>query len=172
MTTTCVRPIVPDDNDALARIWYEGWHEAHAHHVPRELVVLRTLPSFSDRIADMGDRMRVAGSAGAPVGLCAIRDGELDQLFVARAARGTGNAAALLANGEARLASSGVRRAFLLCVPQNIRAARFYARHDWVNMGECDEPVFTADGPFPLRVLRFEKTLALPKNSEESALCP
>ena len=30
----------------LARVWYDGWHEAHAQIVPTELTRLRTIESF------------------------------------------------------------------------------------------------------------------------------
>ena len=34
----------------LARIWYDGWHDAHAQIVPAELTRLRTLESFRDSL--------------------------------------------------------------------------------------------------------------------------
>src|SRR6185295_10243225 len=36
--------------DQLARIWYEGWHDAHAQIVPPELARLRSLVSFRPRL--------------------------------------------------------------------------------------------------------------------------
>jgi GNAT superfamily N-acetyltransferase len=147
------------DLDPLARLWHAGWHEAHAAIVPASLTRLRTLPAFRDRLAGMGGDMRAAGPEGAPLGFCAIKGDELYQLFVASEARGTGLSAALLEDGEKRLAARGVRRAFLLCANGNDRAARFYERAGWENLGLRREAVDTADGPFAFDLLRFEKTL-------------
>ncbi len=149
----------PADLDPLARLWHDGWREAHLAHVPPELSAKRTLQSFRSRLEGFGENLRTAGPIGAPLGFCAIRDDELDQLFVAREARGTGLAATLLADGEARLKAQGFRRPHLLCVIQNTRAARFYERHGWENMGISHEAVQTEDGPFAFDVLRFEKSL-------------
>ncbi len=154
-----IRPARPGDMDPLARLWLEGWTEAHAAHVPPELTAKRPLESFRSRLDGFGDLLRTAGPEGAPLGLCAIKDDELDQIFVSSEARGTGLAGALLADGEARLAANGVTRAHLLCVIENTRAARFYEKHGWENTGPSLEAVFTDDGPFEFTVLRFEKTL-------------
>lgn len=154
-------PRLPElpDFEPLARLWHDGWREAHLQHVPAELTAKRTLESFRHRLHGFGHGLRVAGPVGAPLGFCAIRDDELDQLFVAPQARGSGLAAGLLADGEKRLAAQGITRAHLLCVIENHRAARFYARHGWTNMGVSVEAVQTEDGPFRFELLRFEKNL-------------
>jgi hypothetical protein len=36
--------------DHLARIWYDGWQDAHAEILPAELKRLRTLESFRHRL--------------------------------------------------------------------------------------------------------------------------
>ena len=156
---TTIRPATKADLDPLAQLWLDGWTEAHAAHVPPELTAQRPLDSFRRRLDGYGDRLRTAGPLGAPLGLCTISNDELDQIFVSDAARGTGLAAALLADGEARLAAGGVSHAHLLCVIENTRAARFYEKHGWENTGPSLESVFTDDGPFEFTVLRFEKTL-------------
>ena len=153
------RLALPADLDPLARLWHDGWREAHLAHVPHELTAKRTLRSFRNRLAAFGEDLRTAGPAGAPLGFCAIREDELDQLFVAPEARGTGLAATLLADAEARLYAKGVRRPHLLCVIQNARAARFYESQGWENMGIAREAVQTEEGPFFFDVLRFEKSL-------------
>ncbi|MEM7690802.1 MAG: GNAT family N-acetyltransferase, partial [Pseudomonadota bacterium] len=124
------------------------------------LSVQRTLESFLTRLTAFGDLARVAGPVGAPLGFCAVRDDELDQLFVGPDARGTGLARDLLADGEARMRSTGVKRAHLLCVIANARAAKFYARQGWTDMGVVTGTVAGADGGFSFPLLRFEKTLA------------
>ena len=154
-----IRSALPEDLDPLARLWRDGWVEAHAAHVPPELTAKRTLQSFRTRLDGFGDRLRVAGPPGAPLGMCVIADDEIDQVFVAPKARGTGLAQALLNDGEARLAANGVTRAHLLCVIENSRAVRFYELQGWENTGPSSEAVYTEDGPFFFDVLRFEKTL-------------
>ncbi len=154
-----LRSADPADIDPLAQLWHDGWNEAHLAHVPAKLAAYRTLDSFRSRTIAFGDRLRTAGPLGAPLGLCAITNDELDQLYVSPAARGTGLAAELLAEGERRMARAGVTRAHLLCLIENKRAARFYERQGWENTGVKIDSLFTEDGPFELRVLRFEKDL-------------
>src|ERR1700726_4509732 len=102
-----VRAAEADEIDHLARLWHEGWNDAHGKLAPAGLVRARTLESFRQRLAAALGDTRVIGPAGAPLGLCIIQDDELYQLFVARQARGAGAAAALIADGEARLAARG-----------------------------------------------------------------
>lgn len=145
---------------ATARLWAEAWRDGHLGIVPERLAKLRTEASFADRLAKMGDRLRVAGPEGAPLGLCAVSGRELYQLFVSREARGTGLAARLLADGEARLRAAGVKRAELDCTPGNDRAAAFYAKHGWTMRGEDEVLVETTEGPFRMTSWMFEKRLA------------
>src|SRR5512147_424313 len=98
-----LRTATDADVPPLARIWHDGWHEAHAHLLPADLTALRTLDSFQPRLHRMLPDTRVAGPPGAPVGFCTIRDDELYQLFLAPEARGTGAAALLVGDAERRL---------------------------------------------------------------------
>lgn len=157
-----IRKVEPADLDPLAQLWLDGWTEAHAAHVPPELTAMRPLDSFRRRLDNYGDGLRTAGPIGAPLGFYVIREDEMDQLYVSAAARGTGLAAALLADAEERLAANGITRAHLLCVIENIRAAKFYENHGWDNTGPSRGSVFTDDGPFEFTVLRFEKSLIQP----------
>src|SRR5687768_6279544 len=100
-----IRSAEPLDVAPLAALWHHTWHEAHAHLVPPELTRVRTLDSFRERIAAALPHVRVVGPPGEPLGFCIVKDGELYQLFVASSARGSGAAAALLADGEQRLAA-------------------------------------------------------------------
>lgn len=155
-----IRPASSADLDPLAQLWHDGWREAHLAYVPTALTAKRTLNSFRRRLGDMIEHIRVAGPLGAPVGFCAIRENELNQLFVAPSARGTDLAARLLADGEDRLFAGGHARAYLLCIIENTRAVRFYERQGWVNMGTSHEEVQTEDAPFAFDMLRFEKDLS------------
>ncbi|QIO35770.1 GNAT family N-acetyltransferase [Bradyrhizobium sp. 1(2017)] len=155
-----VRPADMAEIDHLARLWHDVWHESHATLAPPELVRLRTLSSFRDRLAVMLPDVCVVGPAGAPLGLCAIRGDELYQLFVSSQAHGLGVAAALIADAEARLAARGVELAWLACAVDNHRAARFYEKSGWRMAGQFVMLSETSNGPFPVDQWRFEKRLA------------
>ena len=145
--------------DHLARLWHEGWHDAHAAFAPAGLVAARTIATFRERLAAMLTGMRVAGAPGAALGLCVIKGDELHQLFVARQARGTGVAAALIDDGEAQLSGRGVTTAWLACGVGNHRAARFYEKRGWVNARTVANRIETAEGVFEVPVWRYEKRL-------------
>jgi GNAT superfamily N-acetyltransferase len=106
--------------DHLARLWHDGWHQAHAPVVSQALTRLRTLESFRERLHAALGEFRVAGPCGAPVGLCLVKGAELNQLFVAPEAHGSGVALLLLADAEARLAEKGVEMAWLTCASATI----------------------------------------------------
>ncbi|MEX3014592.1 GNAT family N-acetyltransferase [Gymnodinialimonas hymeniacidonis] len=159
--THAIREATGADLDPLAQVWHDAWHEAHAAHVPQELVDLRTLADFRARLPLMLPDLRTAGAPSAPLGLCVIRDDEMQQLFVAPAARGTGLAAALLHDAEARLAASGVTEAWLDVVIENARAIRFYQREGWRLGRRADMALDTTEGPgtFTLHVQIMTKPL-------------
>ncbi len=154
-----VRAAEDAEVDQLARLWYEGWQDAHAEIVPAELTRLRTLESFLQRIQDALPTVRVLGPYGAPVGFCIVKDAELYQLFVSAESRGSGVAAALIADAEARLAASGVETAWLACAIGNERAARFYEKQGWCRVGTMVNRLDTSSGEYLLDVWRYEKNL-------------
>lgn len=143
----------------LAKLWYDGWQDAHADILPVELKRIRTLESFSERLEGLLPNLRVIGGIGEPLGLCIPKDDELYQLYVAAEARGKGVAAALITDAEARLAESGVQTAWLACAIGNDRAARFYEKAGWHRAGTIVSQLETPDGVFPLEVWRYEKAL-------------
>lgn len=155
-----VRAADETEIDHLAELWYDGWHDAHAQIVPAELTRLRTLESFRHRLQAALPNVRVAGPSGSPVGFCIVKDAELYQLFVSAQARGSGIAAALVADAEARLSESGVETAWLACAIGNERAARFYEKCGWHRAGTMVNQLETANGTFPLEVWRYEKSLS------------
>ncbi|MGH7564570.1 MAG: GNAT family N-acetyltransferase [Gemmatimonadota bacterium] len=87
--------------------------------------------------------------------------GRAYQLFVSTQARGTGVAAALVADAEARLSERGVETAWLACAIGNERAARFYKKCGWRRVGTMVSRLETPEGEFPLEVWRYEKSLKL-----------
>ncbi len=154
-----VRSADPAEIHRLARLWHEVWHEFHAPMMPPELARLRTLESFRERLQAALPDIYVAGPLGAPVGFCVLKGDELYQLFVSPEARGSGAAAALIADAETRLAERGVETAWLACAVGNVRAARFYEKGGWRLAGAIVNPTETSSGPFPLEVWRYEKQL-------------
>jgi GNAT superfamily N-acetyltransferase len=154
-----VRDADPSEARQLAQVWYDAWQDSHVRLVPAELAAHRTPESFHERVEAAITRTRAAGALGAPVGLCIIKQDELEQLFVAAAARGTGAAAALLADGEERLRRGGTRLAWLACAIGNDRAARFYEKHGWTRAGVMTYQAVTASATFPLETWRYEKAL-------------
>ena len=79
VATIKVRDAEAAEAEALAKLWHGARHEAHASIVPPALTRLRTLQNFTTRLREA-----------------------LDHLFVASHARGSGAAAALLVDAEAR----------------------------------------------------------------------
>lgn len=154
-----VRAAEEAEIDPVARVWYEGWHDAHAAIVPAELTRARTLESFRQRIQEALPDVRVVGPPGAPVGFYIVKGDELYQLFVSAQSRGSGAAAALIADAEARLSASGVDTAWLACAIGNARAARFYEKHGWSRVGNMLNRLDGLSGEHLLEVWRYEKPL-------------
>lgn len=156
-----VRAAERTELDQTAKLWYDAWQDAHASIVPAELIRLRTLESFKQRLEAAFSDLRVVGPTGAPIGLCVIKGDELYQLFVSAQSRGAGVAAALIADAEARLSANGVETAWLACAIGNHRAARFYEKCGWHRAGVVVNQFETPNGIFPLDVWRYEKPLRL-----------
>jgi GNAT superfamily N-acetyltransferase len=156
-----IRDAEVTDIDELATIWYDGWQDAHREILPAELARVRTLESFNQRLRAGLSDVRAAGPVGAPLGLSMVKGDELYQLYVSAAARGTGVAAALIADAEARLAGRGVRTAWLACAIGNNRAARFYEKSGWRRAATVVSELDTPEGVFRLDVWRYEKDLVI-----------
>ena len=156
--TITIRKMHAGDAAAVATLWAAGWHDAHATIVPPGLVRLRTPESFRTRLQTLADATWIA-TGEAPLGLFILDGAELEQFYVAKAARGTGVAAELIAASERQLLAAGHDKVWLDCAIGNERAARFYAKHGWVNAGRQMSSVKTLEGPFDLEIWRFEKHL-------------
>ncbi len=135
------------------------WQDAHAAILPAALQRLRTLESLKERLLRGLSQVYAAGPVNMPFGFYVLKHDELDQLFVSAQARGRGLAATLIADAEARLAASGVHTAWPSCAIGNDRAARFYEKSGWHNVGRQVITLDTTSGPFELEVWRFEKRL-------------
>ena len=152
-----IRDAEEHEVEALAKIWYDGWNDAHAQILPAELKRIRTLESFIERMRAAVATVRVAGPPGAPVGFHMLKDDELYQLYVSAQSRGLGVAASLIADAEAQLAGAGVENAWLACAIGNDRAAKFYEKSGWRRVGNIINPLETPDGVLNLEVWRYEK---------------
>lgn len=166
-----VRAVKETELQDLARIWQDGWLDAHARVLPPELVRYRTLESFRLRLHAALPSIRAVGVPDCAVGFCLVQGAELYQLYVAECGRGAGVGRVLLADAEARLSASGVGTAWLTCAIGNERAALFYERHGWKLVRTTISQLKTQDEPFPLRVWRFEKglTQTLPAASSDGS---
>lgn len=154
-----VRDAQESEVEELATVWYQAWRDGHGAVVPAELTRRRTRERFRGRLQAALAEVRVVGSIGAPVGFSMLKGDELYQLFVSAQARGTGVAAALIADAEARLLTRGVETAWLTCAIGNDRAARFYEKCGWYRSGTVIEELDTPEGPIRLEVWRYEKHL-------------
>src|SRR5512132_437740 len=96
-----VRTAEEREIDGLARLWYDGWQDAHAQILPVELRRVRTLDSFRQRLRTALPDTRVVGPPSGPSGFCITKGDELYQIYVSTQARGSGAAGALMADAEA-----------------------------------------------------------------------
>lgn len=151
-----VRAAASSEIDALARLWFDGWQDAHAALLPDELRQLRTIESFTERLTEALTEVRTAGPDGAPLGLAITKHDELYQLYVAAAARGAGLAARLTSDALRRIKAKGHQSAWLACAIGNERAARFYEKSGWRRQGVMTSHLPTPKGIFPLDVWRYE----------------
>ena len=158
VSTVRLRPATEVDADALAGVWHAAWHDAHDEHVPANLVADRPLGYFVRSVPRVVARTTVAEDATGIIGFVTVTDDELDLLFVAARARGTGVAAALLGRGETHIAAR-FEQAWLEVVAGNARARRFYARMGWVEEGAREWVTQTSAGPATVVYCRYEKRL-------------
>jgi GNAT superfamily N-acetyltransferase len=165
-----VRPIERTEVGIVARLWYDGWQDAHAEILPSELARHRTLESFTQRLEAELPNVRAVGPVGAPLGFHLLKGDELNQFYVAAQSRGTGVAAALIADAESRLFENGVETAWLACAIGNERAARFYEKCGWHRVGTVAVQLQISHGePFTLSVWRYEKPIRLAGQRDSSA---
>ena len=123
------RPAAPSETDALARLWYDGWQDAHATILPPALARARTRQSFAERMAAALADVRVIGPQGAPLGFAMLKGDELCQFYVASEARGAGIAGALMADAEAQLSARGVETVWLACAIGNEKSGWYLAQN-------------------------------------------
>jgi GNAT superfamily N-acetyltransferase len=152
-----LRPATVEDAGAVADIWYHGWCDGHLGHVPDYLLAARTRESFDQRAPQrVGDTV-VAIVDDAVAGFVMVVGDEVEQVYIAERHRGTGVAAALLAEAERLVEAGGHERAWLAVVAGNARARRFYQRNGWTDEGPFDYPASGATGTIPVPSHRYVK---------------
>lgn len=165
MTTTfTLRPATSDDTEAIAAIWHGGWAEGHLGNVPDALVAHRDLESFRRRVPERIAETTVAAIDGEVVAFVTVREAEIEQIYAARSARGTGVAAALMAHGEQVIAAR-FDEAWLAVVEGNGRARRFYERLGWRDGGSLDYEAQIDGGSVVTPVRRYAKRVRPPAGS-------
>ncbi|BDA85877.1 hypothetical protein Sa4125_34190 [Aureimonas sp. SA4125] len=147
---TIFRPLADHGAEAdmpgVAALWHDSWHDGHAALLPPPIVAQRDVSSFAARLVPLAASSTVAVQDGQIVGFGALVGSEIDQLFVARAVRGTGVASGLLAVLENALREAGVKRAGIQCLEGNDRALAFYAKHGWQATEVADLPIWMPEG--------------------------
>ena len=93
--------------------------------------------------------MTVAVADGELAGFVLVVDDEVEQVYVSAAHRGTGVAAALLAEAEWQVRANGHAKAWLAVVAGNARARAFYERAGWEDEGPFDYETATEAGRSP-----------------------
>jgi GNAT superfamily N-acetyltransferase len=82
-----------------------------------------------------------------------------EQVYVDRAARGSGVAGLLLTEVERQVAANGHHRVWLAVAAGNARARRFYERSGWIDDGGFDYQADGPDGPIAVPCHRYVRDL-------------
>jgi GNAT superfamily N-acetyltransferase len=117
------------DVDAIASVRHDAWRDGHAGHVPDRLLPERALDNFRQRTTARIALTTVAVRDARVIGFATASDDELEQLFVATAARG------VLIDDAETLIARRFHTAWLAVVAGNARARRFYERQGWRDAG-------------------------------------
>ena len=158
---TSIRPATDADMGPVADLWHEGWHDGHAGHVPDGLTAARTLTAFHERTPSrVGETSVAVDEDGGLLGFVMVVDDEVEQVFVAREARGTGVADVLLAEAERRVSAAGHDEAWLAVVAGNARARRFYEKLGWRDTGDLPYEVVAGGATYVSPCRRYVKRAA------------
>lgn len=145
------------DVEAIAGVWHDAWRDGHVGHVPDALLPERTLDNFRQRTPARLALTTVALRDEQVIGFATVSDDELEQLFVAAAARGTGAAVQLIDHAETLIARR-FQTAWLAVVAGNARARRFYERQGWHDAGGLAyQAELAAGGTLIVPSRRYEK---------------
>jgi len=153
-----LRPASREDADPIAVLWHRGWADGHLGHVPEALHAHRRLEDFQQRVPPRLATTTVATLGSDILGFVTVQDDEVEQLYVAEAARGGGVASLLLQHGE-RVIAERYPKAWLAVAVGNARARRFYERQGWSDAGALDYAAETAAGPIQVPCRRYERVV-------------
>ena len=157
MTVFNLRPATHADAEAIAALWHAGWPDGHLGNVPDELLEHRRLADFR-RLATARIDATTVAETDEIIGFVTVHDDEVEQMYVAKSARGSGVAAQLLTHAELTIANRH-DRAWLAVVAGNVRARRFYERQGWQDAGAFDYLAEVDGGTFAVPCYRYEKQL-------------
>jgi ribosomal protein S18 acetylase RimI-like enzyme len=158
-STATLRPATADDVEAIAVLWHSAWRDGHLGHVPEALLPHRGIDEFRRRVPSRIHQSTVATAAGGIVGFVTVHDDEVEQVYVAAHARGSGVAGALLRHAE-QLIAARFERAWLAVATGNARARRFYERCGWRDGGGFEYAAEIEGGTLPVPCRRYEKDVA------------
>jgi ribosomal protein S18 acetylase RimI-like enzyme len=156
MTEQTLRAATTADVDAIARIWHDGWRDGHLGNVPDALLPHRRFEDFLGRVPPRVPDSTVAIINGHIVGFVTVINDEVEQVYVASDARGSGVADKLLRDAEEKVGSR-FDVAWLSVVEGNSRARRFYERNGWRDAGAHDYRAEIGGGTLPVPCRRYEK---------------
>jgi ribosomal protein S18 acetylase RimI-like enzyme len=158
--STTLRAATTDDIEAIATLWHGAWQDGHLGNVPESLLPHRRLEDFHARVPPRVPRTTVAniGANANVVGFVTVHDDEVEQLYVAAQARGTGIAIALLRHAERSIAAR-FDVAWLAVASGNARARRFYERSGWRDAAGFDYAAEIEGGTMPVPCRRYKKRL-------------
>lgn len=162
-----IRPATRDDCAAIVEIFHQGWHDGHADLVTADILPFRTPEALRAIYEASTDSYFVAERRGI-LGFVGVKEDELTKLFVAREARGSGVAVALMKFAEQKIAENGFSVAKLECQAGNIAAEKFYARNGWVVDRRVREDLWMPPGAtdqFTGEAIWLNKTLCSVTNS-------
>ena len=156
-SSVTVRKALQSDADAIADIWLDGWHDGHRGLVPHELVEVRTPASFTARAAARIGDTTVATVDGTVAGFVMVVGDEVEQVYVSSLHRGTGVAAALMAEAERGVRANGHTTAWLAVVAGNARARAFYLSAGWRDEGRFVYSATSDSGAIDVPCHRYTK---------------
>ena len=156
--TAALRPAAAGDTEAIASLWHQGWADGHLGHVPQALIEHRRREDFLRRVPPRLQATTVATRDGLLAGFVMLHGDEVEQLYVAAAARGGGVADVLMRHAERTIAARS-RVAWLAVAAGNARARRFYERSGWRDAGPIDYAAEVTGGTLVVPCRRYEKRL-------------
>jgi len=151
-----LRAATLDDVDAIATVWHRGWIDGHLGHVPEAIQEHRRLEHFRERVPPRLAQTTVATIESHVVGFVTVHDDEIEQIYLAEAARGSGVAGALLEHGE-KVIAARFDVAWLAVATGNARARRFYDRQGWRDAAGIDYAAEITNGTMIVPCRRYEK---------------